>query len=146
MPYASALTRLEDPRLKEIGQTEVGLIGEIAYDDLYTGPAFEPAEGDRLAKVLGNKTVLFMANHGIATVGASVADAFDRLYYIERAAQVQIFAMWTGQPLKRLPPQVVERTRRDIAGVRFYTGLSPAERHFEALKRILDRQEPDYKE
>jgi ribulose-5-phosphate 4-epimerase/fuculose-1-phosphate aldolase len=146
MPYASALTRLEDPRLKEIGQTEMGLIGEIAYDDLYTGPALEPAEGDRLAKVLGNKTVLFMANHGIATVGTSVADAFDRLYYIERAAQVQIFAMWTGQPLKRLPPAVVERTRRDIGGVRLYTGLSPAERHFEALKRILDRQEPDYKE
>ena len=38
MPYASALTRLEDPRIKEIGQTEVGLSGEIAYDDEYTGP------------------------------------------------------------------------------------------------------------
>ena len=38
MPYASALTRLEDPRIKEIGQTEVGMSGEIAYDDEYTGP------------------------------------------------------------------------------------------------------------
>jgi ribulose-5-phosphate 4-epimerase/fuculose-1-phosphate aldolase len=146
MPYASALTRLEDPRIKEIGQTEVGMIGAIAYDDLYTGPAFEPAEGERLAKVLGNKTVLFMANHGITTVGASVADAYDRLYYIERAAQVQIFAMWTGQPLKQLPPAIVERTKRDIGGARFYAGPSPAERHFEALKRLLDRQEPDYQE
>ena len=69
MPYASALTRLEDPRIKEIGQTEVGMMGKIAYDDNYTGPAFEPEEGERLAKVIGDKTVLFMANHGISTVG-----------------------------------------------------------------------------
>jgi hypothetical protein len=38
MPYASALTRLKDPRIKEIGQTEVGLSDMIAYDDQYTGP------------------------------------------------------------------------------------------------------------
>ena len=113
MPYASALTRLEDPRIKEIGQTEVGMIGEIAYDDEYTGPAFDPAEGERLAGVIGDKTVLFMANHGITTVGETVAEAYDRLYYIERAAQVQIYAMWTGQPLKQLPQPVVEKTMRD---------------------------------
>ena len=102
MPYASALTRLEDPRIKEIGQTEVGMSGEIAYDDEYTGPALDPAEGARLARVIGDKTVLFMANHGISTVGETVAEAYDRLYYVERAAQVQIYAMWTGQPLKQL--------------------------------------------
>ena len=50
MPYASALTRLEDPRIKEIGQTEVGMSGEIAYDDVYTGPAIDPEEGARLAR------------------------------------------------------------------------------------------------
>src|ERR1700684_3349184 len=65
MPYASALTRLEDPCIKEIGQTEVGLMDAIAYDDQYTGPAFEPEEGERLAKVIRDKTVLFMANHGV---------------------------------------------------------------------------------
>ena len=144
MPFASALTRLEDPRIKEIGQTEVGLMDLIAYDDNYTGPAFEPEEGERLARVLGNKTVLFMANHGVTTVGPSVADAYDRLYYLERAAQVQLYAMWTGQPLKQLPEAVVEKTKRDIGGNRFYDGPSPAKRHFNALKRILDRQEPDY--
>ena len=56
-----------------------------------------------------------MANHGISTVGATVADAYDRLYYIERAAQVQIYAMWTGQPLKQLPEPVVEKTKRDLS-------------------------------
>ncbi len=144
MPYASALTRLEDPRIKEIGQTEVGMMGKIAYDDEYTGPAFEPEEGERLAKVIGDKTVLFMANHGVSTVGKTIAEAYDRLYYIERAAQVQIYAMWTGQPLKQLPAAVVEKTKRQIGGASFYEGPSPAQRHFDALKRILDRQEPDY--
>ena len=143
MPFASALTRLEDPRIKEIGQTEVGLSGEIAYDDEYTGPALDPAEGARLARVISDKTILFMANHGITTVGETVAEAYDRLYYVERAAQVQVYAMWTGQPLKTLPEVVVEKTKRDIGGGDRYDP-SPAQRHFDALKRMLDRKEPDY--
>jgi ribulose-5-phosphate 4-epimerase/fuculose-1-phosphate aldolase len=146
MPYASALTRLEDPRIKEIGQTEVGMMGEIAYDDNYTGPAFDTAEGERLAGIIGDKGILFMANHGITTVGSSVAQAYDRLYYIERAAQVQIYAMWTGQRLKELPELVVEKTKKEIGGSSFYAGPTPQERHFDALKRILDRKEPDYVE
>jgi ribulose-5-phosphate 4-epimerase/fuculose-1-phosphate aldolase len=95
--------------------------------------------------VIGDKTILFMANHGISTVGETVAEAYDRLYYVERAAQVQIYAMWTGQKLKQLPEPVVEKTKRDIGGssvVRY--NPSPAQRHFDALKRILDRKEPDY--
>ena len=144
MPYASALTRLDDPRIKEIGQTEVGLSGAIAYDDEYTGPAVDPAEGARLAKVIGDKQVLFMANHGISTVGATVADAYDMLYYVERAAQVQIYAMWTGQKLKQLPTPVVEKTQREYKDERLYKGPTPAQRHFDALKRMLDRKEPDY--
>jgi ribulose-5-phosphate 4-epimerase/fuculose-1-phosphate aldolase len=144
MPFASALTRLEDPRIKEIGQTEVGMLGQIAYDDEYTGPAFETQEGERLAKVIGDKTVLFMANHGITTLGDTVADAYDRLYYMERAAQVQIYAMWTGQRLKQLPETVVEKTKREIGGARFYEGPTPSQRHFDALKRMLDRKDADY--
>jgi len=93
--------------------------------------------------VIGDKTVLFMANHGISTVGATVAEAYDRLYYLERAAQVQIYAMWTGQRLKQLPEAVVEKTKREIGGAVRYNP-SPAQRHFDALKRILDRNEPDY--
>ncbi len=143
MPYTSALTRLEDPRIKEIGQTEVGMMGKIAYDDTYTGPAIDPEEGERLARVIGTKTILFMANHGVTTVGKTVAEAYDRLYYIERAAQVQIYAMWTGQRLKQLPEPVVDKTLKDFAQPARYKP-SPAVRHFDALKRILDRREPDY--
>jgi ribulose-5-phosphate 4-epimerase/fuculose-1-phosphate aldolase len=144
MPYASALTRLEDPKIKEIGQTEVLLMNAIAYDDNYAGPAFEPEEGRRLAGLMGDKTILFLANHGISTVGETVAEAYDRLYYIERAAQVQIFAMWTGQRLKQLPEPVVEVTQADRPSYNY--DPSPSERHFDALKRILDRREPDYAE
>ncbi len=54
--------------------------------------------------------------------------------------------MWTGQRLKQLPEPVVEKTMREIGGPSFYDGPSPAERHFEALKRILDRQETDYRD
>lgn len=147
MPFTSALTRLEDPRIKDIGQTEVGMNTKIAYDDQYEGPAFDPSEGDRLAGVLGDKGILFMANHGVTTVGETVAQAYDRLYYIERAAQVQIYAMWTGQPLKKLPDAIVQKTRQTYSGG---DGPKydppPAQRHFDALKRILDRQEADYKD
>ncbi len=142
MPYASALTRLEDPRIKEIGQTEVLLMNDIAYDDTYTGPADEPEEGARLAKIIGNKTILFMANHGITTCGRTVAQAYDRLYYVERAAQVQIYAMWTGQRLKQLPEPVVEVTKAERPAYAY--DPAPSERHFDALKRMLDRKEPDY--
>ena len=144
MPFASALTRLEDPRIKEIGQTEVGMMGLIAYDDMYTGPANQPAEGERLAKVIGDKPILFMANHGVTAMGETIAEAYDRLYYLERAAQVQIYAMWTGQKLKQMSDAAVAKTKREIGGAGLYDGPSPAQRHFDALKRILDREEPDY--
>src|SRR5690242_5148327 len=132
-PYASALARLEDPRILPIGQTELGTGMQTAYDDLYTGPAFDPAEGERLAGVIGDKTVLMMANHGIATVGRNVAEAYDRLYYAERVAQVQLYAMWTGRPLKHLPQEVVDHTitayRRTAPR---YGDRSNAEWHFAA--------------
>src|ERR1700743_1611028 len=143
MPYASALTRLEDPRIKEIGQTEVGLSEEIAYDDVYTGPAIDPGEGKRLAGVIGDKSILFMAKHRSPTVGAPGAEAYERLYYIERAAQVQLYAMWTREPLKKMPDSVVERTKETYGGQSRHNP-TPAHRHFDALKRILDRKEPDY--
>jgi len=146
MPFASALTRLEDQRILPIGQTELGTIAHTAYDDLYTGPAFDPAEGERLAHVIGDKTVLMMANHGVATVGKTVAEAYDRLYYVERVAQVQLYAMWTGRPLRHLRQDVVDHTIAEFKRTApIYGGKLSCEWHFDALKRVLDRKEPDYK-
>lgn len=145
MPYASALTRLKDPKLKPIGQTEAIMMRMTGYDMDYTGPAFDPEEGERLAEIIGDHKVLFMGNHGIATVTETVAEAFDLLYYTERAAQVQLYAMWTGQELLPMPEPILERTMKVCAGQTFLHG-KPHDYHFRALKRILDRQEPDYKD
>jgi ribulose-5-phosphate 4-epimerase/fuculose-1-phosphate aldolase len=144
MPYASALTRLEEPQIKAIGQTEIGFLDEIAYDDAYTGLAYDPAEGERLSSVLGDKSILFMANHGVLVCGETVAKAYDRLYYLERACQVQVMAMWTGQRLKEVAKPVVEKTITQFHTGPVYGNKPAAEHHFAALKRMLDRKEPDY--
>ena len=80
-----------------------------------------------------------MANHGVLTAGPSVGAAFDDLYYLERACQNQVLAMSTGRPLKRVPDDEVRRTRAAFAG-----GDRYARAHFAALRRMLDREEPDY--
>ncbi len=110
-----------------------------AYDDIYTGPAFDPAEGERLADVIGDKTVLMMANHGVATVGRSVSEAYDRLYYVERVAQVQLYAMWTGRQLKHIPQNVIDQTLSEYKANSYQYGGKPksclAFRRFEADAR-----------
>ncbi len=146
MPFASALARLEESRIAAIGQTEIGFLDTVAYDDDYTGLALDPAEGERLARVLGpDRAILFMANHGVLVCGETVAEAYDRLYYLERACQVQLYAMWTGRKLKEVPVHVVARTLRQYANSPVYDGKPACEHHFAALKRLLDRREPDYK-
>jgi len=51
----------------------------------YGGPAFDPAEGERLAGIVGNKKILMMASHGVATITPTISEAYDLLYYTERA-------------------------------------------------------------
>jgi len=146
-PYASALARLEDQSILPIGQTELETLMLTAYDDIYTGPAFDPAEGERLAAVIGDRTVLMMANHGVATIGESVSQAYDLLYLVERAAQVQLYAMWTGRPLKHMPQSVIDHSLEQFRNNSYQYGGKPYHVwHFDALKRILDRKEPDYKD
>ena len=87
--------------------------GEIAYDDDYTGPAFDPPKA-RGSEVIGDKRCCSWPIKA-SRRGESVADAYDRLYYIERAAQVQIYAMWTGQPEEVSEPWS-RRPRADSAG------------------------------
>ena len=144
MPYASALTRLKDPKIKPIGQTEVIMMRKTGYDMDYHGPAFDQEEGERLADLIGDKKVLFMGNHGVATVAPTIAEAYDLLYYTERAAQVQLYAMWTGQELLPMTDDVLHKTMNLGAGQPFKYGKG-YDYHFAALKRILDRKEPDYK-
>lgn len=151
MPYASALTRLEDPQLQPLGQTEALLLDQIAYDPDYDGLARDWSEGERLARILGEKTILFMGNHGVLVTGKTVAEAYDRLYSLERAARVQLHALWTGRPLKALSGEQVAKAQRqfhhtplhDASSSRYKPGY---QLHLEALRRLLDKREPDYKD
>jgi ribulose-5-phosphate 4-epimerase/fuculose-1-phosphate aldolase len=139
MPYATAITCSEGGRLEPVSQTAALFAGRIAYDDHYGGLGDNAEEGDRLAAAMGDKPVLFMANHGIITTGADPAEAFNALYYIERAARLQVLAGSTGRPLKSLPPEVVAKTAAGWAGM-----ADHARRHFQALVEVLDAEEPDY--
>jgi ribulose-5-phosphate 4-epimerase/fuculose-1-phosphate aldolase len=140
MPYATALTLLDDGRLEPVSQTSLKFHDRIAYDDDYNGLALDNEEGDRMAACMGDKPVIFLANHGVIVTGRTVAEAFDDLYYLERAAQAQVLAGSQGRPLRRVRQDVIELT----AGQMMNERLQAAELHFAALKRILDREEPDY--
>jgi ribulose-5-phosphate 4-epimerase/fuculose-1-phosphate aldolase len=138
MPFAAALTRLEDSQLLPIGQTESSLIGDMAYDYHYTGFACDPSEGERLGRILGDKWILSMGNHGVLVLGRSVAEAYNRLYYLERACQVQLYAMWTQQKLRHIPADIMALTYETYGKVPRYGNRQHYDLHFEALKRLLE--------
>ena len=144
MPYATALGMLEDPTLEMAVQTALGFYEDVAYDCEYNGLAFDHTEGERLARALGPRSVLLMRNHGILVVGETLPQAWERLYFFERAAQAQILALSTGQALKVIPPAVVKATVAQFKSGGLVGGRDRAELHFEALKRLLDRTQPDY--
>lgn len=147
MPFATALNLLEEPHLEMIGQTAAGLGNLIAYDAQYTGLAVDPAEGERLAAALGpDQAILFMAHHGVIVIGTTVAQAYDRLYYLERACQAQLYAMWTGQRLRHMPEPILKKTMAQFATQTSPGGVPSYVTHFAALKRLLDRREPDYRD
>jgi ribulose-5-phosphate 4-epimerase/fuculose-1-phosphate aldolase len=145
MPYATALTMLENPRLEMAHQNAVMFHDDIAYEADYGGLALDVSEGERLARALGSKSVLFMRNHGVLVVGQTVAEAFERLYFLERAAMTLVLALSTGRPLHVIPEAVVKATAAQNTGD---GGLVGGEKrpdlHFAALKRMLDRSSPDY--
>jgi len=140
MPYATALTLLEGGRLEMVEQNALRFHDDIAYDDIYNGLVVDNAEGDRLARALGGKRVMFLANHGVMVVGPSVAEAFDAMYYLERACRLQVLARSMGGKFRPVRPDVVRQTYKLICA----DTPKYAAAHFEALKRILDREEPAY--
>lgn len=143
MPYATALTMLEGVRLEPCLQTCLRFHGRVAYDDDlggYGGLVLDAEEGDRICRALGDKRVLMLANHGVIVAAPSVAEAFDDLYYLERAAQAQVLAMSTGRKLKLVGDNIAAKTRDQL----LKDGHVYAHLHFAALCRILDREAPDY--
>lgn len=144
MPYATALSMLEEPELVMASQNAIGFYGEVAWDCDYNGFALDSSEGERMAGVLGDKSVLLLRNHGVVTTGSSVAEAFNSLYFFERAAMVQLLAQASGQALRPVPGQVLQRTVAQYKSADKVAGMERIDLHFAALKRMLDRQQSDY--
>jgi ribulose-5-phosphate 4-epimerase/fuculose-1-phosphate aldolase len=141
MPNATALTLVEGGRLEPVEQGALRFHGSTVYNDDYNGLALSSDEGDRIAAALGDNDIVFMAAHGVTVTGSSVARTFDKLYYLERACQLQVLARSTGLSLRWLSDEVIETTVRQFAT----SNTDSAPLHFDSLKRILDRDEPDYK-
>lgn len=140
MPYATALCCVEGGRLEWCSQNALRFYGRTAYDSEYNGAALDESEGDRIAAALqGRNSILFMAHHGVIVTAKTIGQAFDDLYYLERACMNQVLAQSTGLPLRIVPQSVCERFMEQMEEV-----PEQAELHFEAIKRILDRESPEY--
>ncbi|MDX1432829.1 MAG: class II aldolase/adducin family protein [Gammaproteobacteria bacterium] len=143
-PWTLALNMLDDNRVVPASQTAAFFHGRIAYDDTYTGTADFPEEGERLAALVdGRKHTVFMKNHGVLVTGETVAQAYRRLYLIERVSRAQVLAMSTGRALAPLADDIVAQVQQPAAHDRHPRG--ERERlFFEAMKRVLDRELPGY--
>ncbi|MBL8698589.1 MAG: class II aldolase/adducin family protein [Alphaproteobacteria bacterium] len=136
--YLTALSMLEDPEFVLAHHDSLMLNDRVVYDrDSYT-PAGDIEEGDRLARVLGDKSVMVMAHHGVTTVGRTVHEAFDECYIAERNAMYQITALSTGRRLRAIP----DRFRKGYTGP--WGDKVDSRMHLDAWRRVLDRDEPDY--
>ncbi|NCF26042.1 MAG: rRNA adenine methyltransferase [Gammaproteobacteria bacterium] len=141
--WALALNMLENNRLVPASQSAAFFHGHIAYDDTYTGTADSLEEGERLARVVGDKPVVFMKNHGVLVTGETVAEAYRCLYMLERVCRAQVLAMSTGEPLAVLADDIVAQVQTPPGNDR-HPGGERARLFFEAMKRILNRELPGY--
>ena len=106
----------------------------IAADDNLT-------ERQRLVRAMGDKPCMILRNHGLLTIGRTVAEAFYWTWYLEQACRIQVSAQSTGAALSIPAPDVVARTRAQFTDSRT-KGWLP----WQALRRKLDREQPEYKE
>jgi ribulose-5-phosphate 4-epimerase/fuculose-1-phosphate aldolase len=140
MPYAAALSVLPggmETRLSQNSMYFHGHTGRVSFG----GVATAVEEGLRLADAVGDTvTVLIMDNHGVMTVGTDVADAWHKLYFFERAAQLQVLAQSTGQELILVSEEIATDTAAQWEKYAPYY----APRLFAATKRLLDRDNPGY--
>ncbi len=140
MPYATALACLADFEFLMLDQNACRFHNRIAYDRHYAGMALDDTEGERVARLLGpDKSVLFLGNHGVIVVGRSIAEAFDELYYLEKASHLQVLALSTGRPLA-----LVDDRTAALACEQWLNYPDVAKVHFDELRRILDAETPDY--
>lgn len=143
--WALALNMLANNRLIMASQTSIFFHGRVAYDDDYCGLAHSVKEGERLAALMGENTTMFMKNHGVLVIADTIARAYHHLYLLERVCRAQVLAMSTGEPLASISDEVIAEVKTPSDHDRH----DSAERDrlfFEAMKRVLDRENPGYAE
>jgi ribulose-5-phosphate 4-epimerase/fuculose-1-phosphate aldolase len=138
--------------LLPIGMYALGYDHQVSYHD-FEGPSVEQDERERLARDLGRNHVMILRNHGLLTCGRTIAQAFVRMYRLERACQVQLAAQATGAKLI-VPPdavrQVSARLSDDFLEIdgeggkgRYSKRANP---EFAAMMRLMDEKDPSYRD
>lgn len=134
-----------DSGLLPISMTSTRFFDRVAYHD-YEGVSLYDDERERLLTSLGSKKAMILRNHGLLTVGSTVAEAFLNLYRLERACQVQLDAAAAGT-LRVLPDNIAEKSAREIdefSELESDNGVGAVE--FAALMRKLDKIDPSYRD
>ena len=138
--YATILASIEQDNLPPIDQNTMRFYNRVSVDNGYDGMGLGD-EAERLSTTLGDNKVLLMGNHGCLTVGESIAQAFDEMFYFERSCSNYINALATGKPLRVASHEVAEKTARQ-----WESYSKAADMHLREVKEILDREEPDYRQ
>lgn len=131
----------QEQGLLPISQHAMRFWNGIAYHD-YEGLALDLDEQERLVRDLGSHKAMILRNHGLLTCGASIPEAFDLMYYLERACQTQIAALGGGAKLRVPPPAVAEKTAAQFRALPY----KPKRPEWKALLRMLDRMDASYKD
>jgi len=118
-----------------ISQQSTFVLASLAYHD-YEGVAFREDEKPRLQADLGDKNFLMLRNHGLLTVGRTIADAFLHMYIFESTCQIQLAAQSGGTPLTEVNPQIVQGVAH---AMKVQTGGMGGAFVWPALIRKLDR-------
>ncbi|MDR6858931.1 class II aldolase/adducin family protein [Variovorax guangxiensis] len=125
-----------------ISQQSTFVLASLAYHD-YEGVAFRDEEKPRLQADMGEANFLMLRNHGLLTVGKTIADAFLSMYTFENACQIQIAAQAGGGELTHVDPRIVEGVGHAL---KVQTGGLGGAFVWPALIRKLDRVDPSYKQ
>jgi len=141
MPHATALSMTDGEPLIWAGQTALKFYGRTVVDKDYNGLALDHGEGARIANAVGDADIVFMKHHGVLVLGRTIAEAWDDLYYLERAAEVQVLAMSTGRKVLPVSPEIAQATYEQMRGV----DSEAARLHLISVRRRLDLTEPQYR-
>jgi ribulose-5-phosphate 4-epimerase/fuculose-1-phosphate aldolase len=121
---------------------------KVAYHD-FEGVAFEPGEKDRLARDLGDCDVMILRNHGLLACGATIAQAFNNIYRLERACQIQAMALACNSPITQVSDELVKKANAQYAANPVAMGKQARPLgliEWPAMLRLLDRRDRSYRD